>query len=282
MKKNIFISILGVAQDAGIPQCGCMKDCCRRAWKSNRFKKMVSSLGIVDKSNKKAWIIDATPDFKFQWHNLCICSDNAQIEGLFLTHGHVGHISGVINLEKAVMNSHSFIVWAMPKLRSLIRCNLPWKSLVDLKNIKLMNLINNIPVNLTNSLSIMPILVPHRDEFSETVGFIIKGPNKKILFLPDIDSWDQFPQIDKILSEVDQAFLDGTFFSGDELPGRDMSKVSHPTILTSMKRLACFANKISFIHLNHTNPVLFDKSAAFKVVSEAGFSVAKEGDILLI
>lgn len=282
MKNNIFISILGIAQDAGVPQCGCIKDCCRKAWRSNRQRKMVTSIGIVDGLNNKAWMIDATPDFKIQWQNLSKSSKNTQIEGIFLTHGHIGHFTGLIHLEKAAMNSHLLRVWAMSKLNNLIRHNLPWKSLVDMKNIDLITLKNQVPVKLTDGLSVDPIVVPHRDEFSETVGFMIAGPNKKILFVPDIDSWDQFPKIDLLLSEVDQALVDGTFFSGDELQGRDMAIVSHPTIMTSLKRLKKFAKKISFIHLNHTNPALLEKSVAFKMIKKAGFRVAKEGDKLFI
>ena len=133
MKDKIFISILGIAQDAGVPQCGCEKDCCRRAWRSNKQRKMVTSLGIVDEQNHAAWMIDATPDFKFQWQNLSKSSKNTQIKGIFLTHGHIGHFTGLIHLEKAAMNSHLFKVWAMPKLNNLIRHNFPWKSLVDKK-----------------------------------------------------------------------------------------------------------------------------------------------------
>ena len=32
--------------------------------------------------------------------------------------------------------------------------------------------------------SVTPIQVPHRDEYSETAGYIIKGKNKKALFIP--------------------------------------------------------------------------------------------------
>ena len=282
MKGNTFIKILGIAQDAGIPQCGCMKKCCKLKWKSFKERQRVASMGIVDEFSNKSWMIDATPDFKDQWQMLSECQKNNDIDGLFLTHGHIGHFTGLINLEKAVMNSHLLKVWAMPKLDTLIRNNLPWKSLVDKENIDLIKLSNKVPVAVSNSVLVTPVLVPHRDEFSETVGFVVQGPNKKILFLPDIDSWDEFNEIENILLEVDHAFVDGTFFNGDELPGRDITKIPHPTISTSLKKLLPFADKVSFIHLNHTNPVLQENSVEFKMVVDAGFHVAKEGDLLFI
>ena len=282
MNKNTFIKILGIAQDAGIPQCGCMKDCCKLKWKSFKNRRMVASIGIVDRQAGKSWMIDATPDFKDQWQTLSGCHKNNQIDGIFLTHGHIGHFTGLINLEKAVMNNNLFKVWAMPKLGNLIKNNLPWKSLVDMENIDLKKIGDRKTIVLSKSVSITPVLVPHRDEFSETVGFVICGLNKKILFLPDIDSWDQFPEIDEILSGVDHAFIDGTFFSGDELHSRDMTKVSHPTILTSLNRLLQHAKKINFIHFNHTNPVLEENSIEFKTIIKSGFNIANEGDEISI
>lgn len=243
---------------------------------------MVASIGVVDELAEKSWMIDATPDFKDQWQMLNECQKHNQIDGIFLTHGHIGHFTGLINLEKAVMNSHLFKVWVMPKLGKLIKNNLPWKSLVDMKNIDLMRITNNQPIELSKSISITPIRVPHRDEFSETVAFIIKGPNNKILFLPDIDNWEQFPQIDKLLSMVDIAFIDGTFFNSVELHNRDMTKVPHPTIENSLSRLAKFCDKVHFIHLNHTNPVLQRNSLELKTVIKAGFRIAAQGDRFII
>ena len=69
--------------------------------------------------------------------------------------------------------------------------------------------------------------VPHRDEFSDTVGFLVEGPSRKLLWLPDIDKWDKWKlSLEDVLAEVDHAFIDATFYSGDELPGRDISKTA--------------------------------------------------------
>ena len=104
-------------------------------------------------------------------------------------------------------------VYAMPKMRQFIRNNGPWSQLVDLQNILLKPLEANVEVELTSNLIVTPILVPHRDEFSETVGFKIVGPERSALFIPDIDKWEKW-ELDIVteVEKVDYAFLDATFF----------------------------------------------------------------------
>jgi len=129
---------------------------------------------------------------------------------------------------------------------------------------------------------VTPLLVPHRDEFSETVGFMILGPSHSALFIPDIDKWELWDRniIDEIRN-VDYALIDATFFDGDELPGRDMSEIPHPLVVESMALFeelpAVERDKIWFIHMNHSNPLLDPNSDAYQQVIDAGYHVAREG-----
>ena len=143
-------------------------------------------------------------------------------------------------------------------------------------------------VKLNSRLSATPFVVPHRHEYSEVVGFRIDGPNLSVLYLPDIDSWEEWEaagtRIEEVLAEIDVAYLDGTFFANGEIPGRDMSGFPHPFISHSMDRLrtlpAAEKAKVRFIHLNHTNPALRSGSEARKTVEAGGFRVAEEGERL--
>ena len=144
------------------------------------------------------------------------------------------------------------------------------------------DLIDNQPLYLSNDVSVMPLRVPHRDEYSETVGFVIKGPNRMVLFLPDIDDWDRWKteydrDISDIVSSVDAAFIDATFYDNHELPGRDMTKIPHPRVTDSMDLLKDQANKIQFIHINHTNPLRDFQSDEVKDLQSRGFNVAQRG-----
>ncbi len=153
--------------------------------------------------------------------------------------------------------------------------------MVAYKNVQL-NLLEDNKIVTLDSIIVKPFLVPHRDEYSETVGFHIKGPNKFALFIPDINKWTSWEtSITVLVKTVDYAFIDATFFADGELPGRDMSKVKHPFVVDSMKLFDELPmkerNKIWFIHMNHTNPLLNDNSKESKRVLDAGFHISKEG-----
>ena len=131
-------------------------------------------------------------------------------------------------------------------------------------------------------MSITPFLVPHRDEYSETVGYKIQGPNKSLIFIPDIDKWEKWDKdIVNIASEKDYALIDGSFYTANELPGRDMSEIPHPFIIESMAKFKSLSNndkfKIHFIHLNHTNPALTNNSNAQNQIKNTGFNIAQRG-----
>ena len=163
-----------------------------------------------------------------------------------------------------------------------LKTNGPWSQLVSLKNIQLQKLNADSPIILTPKISITPILVPHRDEFSETVAYSIKTENKTALFIPDIDKWQKWDRdIKQIVREFDYLFLDGTFYEENELPGRIMSEVPHPFIRESVDLFNDLSlaekHKIWFIHFNHTNPLLDKTSNQYKEVKSKGFNVAVDG-----
>jgi len=286
---NQFIIVLGTAQDGGIPQTGCYRSCCKNIWKDRSRQRYVSSLAIVDTQTSDRWLVDATPDFKYQLNRLDEIFPTRNkapgLTGIFLTHGHIGHYTGLINLENAALNSKNVPVYVMPKMRNFLSNNRPWQDLIRLKNIKTCSLQNGKETALNKKIFIKPFLVHHRAEFSETVGFRTKGPNKTILYIPDIDKWQTMNQeIENEITKVDFAFLDGTFFSAKELPYRDVSQVPHPFIFDTITRLrrlpAVERKKVFFTHLHHTNPVLNPFSDEFKYVVKNGFRVAEEQQII--
>jgi pyrroloquinoline quinone biosynthesis protein B len=180
-----------------------------------------------------------------------------------------------------VMGAGGVPVYAMPRMAAFLAGNGPWSQLVELGNVEIRPLRDGQAVRLAEGLSVTPLLVPHRDEFSETVAFRIDGPERSMLFLPDVDKWERWATpLETVLATVDVAYLDGTFFAEGELPGRDMSQIPHPFIVETMERLrplpAAERAKVRFIHLNHTNPALDPESDAARRIEAAGFAVARE------
>ncbi len=279
---NANITILGIAQDAGYPQANCKKDCCKAVWKKEVARKMVSCISLIDPKNNKAWIFDATPDFKDQLYLLQESYPGIELAGIFLTHAHIGHYTGLMNLGREAMGADQVPVYAMPTMKNFLENNGPWSQLVNLKNIVIHPLKSDSTILIGNNFKITPMQVPHRDEYSETVGYKIESDKKSSLFIPDIDKWQKWDRdILKEIEQVDYAFLDGSFYKNGEIPGRDMSLIPHPFIEESIKVFDPLSisdkSKVQFIHFNHTNPVLNNQSDAYQAVIEKGFQIAEEG-----
>jgi pyrroloquinoline quinone biosynthesis protein B len=283
-KENVSLVVLGVAQDAGYPQINCYKSHCTPAWKDPTKRRLVTSLAVIDRGTKQKFLFDATPDIKQQMYRLHLLApdEDYSLSGVLLTHGHMGHYTGLMHFGREAMGAKGIKVYAMPRMAKYLSSNGPWSQLVELKNIQIKNIEDAQGFNLNSSIKIIPLLVPHRDEYTETVGYKIIGPNKTALFIPDIDKWKKWSSsIVKMIKEVDYAFLDATFYSNGELPSRDMSEVPHPFVEESMQLFTQLKkadkNKVIFIHFNHSNPLLIDGSEAQKEVVIKGFRFAVEG-----
>ena len=278
-----YIYILGVAQDAGFPQAGCYKPHCMPGWNDPEKKINVTSLGLIDPTSKKKYIFEATPNFPEQLFLLEqeAPSDDFSLNGIFITHAHIGHYTGLMYLGREAIGAKGLPVYVMPKMEQYLRENGPWSQLIALNNISLMPLRNGRS-EVLNNLKVTPFLVPHRDEFSETVGYSIQGPKKTALFIPDINKWSQWKEnILERIQLVDYALIDATFYDNNELPGRDMSKIPHPFVVETMATLSLLPReqreKVWFIHMNHTNPLLNSNSDQAQGVRAQGFNIASTG-----
>ena len=278
--NDVILKVLGTIQDGGIPHMGCNKVCCLKYFKNNTFRVGVSSLGISNLKNETNYLIDATPNINHQLKALIGTSNPSEkLNGIFLTHAHMGHYSGLLNFGREAMNSKNIPLYLMPRFYNFIQDNGPWNQLVKLENVMLKRIYDREKITLESNLSITPIQVPHRDEYSETVGFLIEGNTKSALYIPDIDKWEKWNHsIIELIKNVDYAFLDGTFYDEKEVNNRDISEIPHPFIIESLKLFNPLdeseKNKIYFIHLNHTNPLLNSDSSEYNRVIREGFNVA--------
>jgi pyrroloquinoline quinone biosynthesis protein B len=228
-------------------------------------------------------LFDATPDMHTQLaaleqHHV---KKEKIIDGVFLTHAHIGHYSGLMYFGREALGKKNIKVYTMPKMRTYLTNNGPWSQLVSLQNISLQNLQHDSTVVVNKKLKVTPFMVPHRDEFSETVGYKIESSKKSALFIPDIDKWSRWEQsIIEEVKKVDYAFLDATFMDQKEVK-RAMTEVPHPfieeTISLFKNESLDTKNKIIFIHFNHTNPTLQEESKERKKIEQLGFQFAKEG-----
>lgn len=279
MVSHFIIHVLGTAQDGGYPHAGCQSICCLDIWDKPALHRLPASIALIDKINKKFYLFDITPNVKEQLHFLD--QYNCKLDGIFITHAHIGHYIGLLDLGLEIMNTDNIPVYVMPRMKQFILNNQPMAQLIQNHNIQLRNIKNNINI-MINNLSITPFEVPHRNELSETVGFKIQSSNKSVIYLPDIDDWESWDiSLDKFVIDNDILFLDGTFYMKDEIKSRDVSKIPHPEMIDTMNRLdhlsSDYKKRVYFIHLNHTNATLRKESDEYIDIKNKNFSLAKEG-----
>lgn len=282
----VSLIILGNVQDAGSPHIACQKECCGTLFENPDPQRKVVALGVVDRPNAKSYLFEATPDLPEQVKILKQYSGlkTETPDGVFLTHAHIGHYAGLMYFGKEAMNATEISTYAMPRMHDFLTNNGPWGQLVKNKNILLHSLADQQELTLTSQVRVVPLLVPHRDEYSETLGYKIIGPTKSALFIPDIDKWSKWKtSIIEQVKQVDYAFLDATFYDGAEINNRDISEIPHPFVIESMQLFDSLESnekrKIYFIHMNHTNPLLNIDSDQSRLIIEKGFNVARFKDV---
>ncbi len=269
--------VLGIVQDGGVPQAGCRQPLCVEARRDPAKRRLVASLGLIDTVNGKRFLVDATPDFAEQIERLGGVPD-----GILLTHAHIGHYLGLAQLGREVLGAKNVPVYCTPSMAKFLRANRPWSRLVTLENITIREIEPGAEFALTPDLHVTAIRVPHRDEDSDTVAFLVRGARGKLLWLPDIDKWERWDRrLEEFLADPTlTAFVDGTFFSADEIPGRSMEEIPHPLVPETMARISptrAARGRVFLVHLNHTNRLLWDERTVAQELAMRGWAVAREG-----
>lgn len=287
-----YLVVLGTAQDGGYPQLACDEPLCRAAREDPSRRRLVASALVVDPRTDRRWLIDATPDLPEQLelargHGGPSADAGGRpplFDGILLTHAHLGHYTGLAHLGREAYATETTPVHATERMGAYLRSNGPWSLLFEAGHLEHRVLAPGEPLRIAPDLAVTPFLVPHRPEFSDTVGFLVEGPNAAVLYLPDIDKWRRWDErIEDWIARADVALLDGTFFGPDELPGRDMAAIPHPFVVESLARFASLPAeqraKVRFFHLNHSNPLVDPRSEESSRVRAAGMHVAADGEV---
>ena len=277
-----YIYVLGNVQDAGLPHIGCQHKFCKE--KFSEFEEyFTTSVSVVDPVEKKYILFEASPDIPYQLNYLEkeIFNEFLLPESIFITHAHIGHYTGLMYFGREALGAKNLIIKVLPKMSNFLKTNGPWSQLVDINNIKIQNLSFGSKTNELRNITVTPIQVPHRDEYSETAGFIIEGRNKKALFIPDIDKWEKWDKnLKQLVYEFDYLLLDATFYDSKEI-NRDISEIPHPLVTETINLLDDLSpehkNKVYFIHMNHTNLMLDPSSELTKLVVNKGFNITRLG-----
>jgi pyrroloquinoline quinone biosynthesis protein B len=282
--SGVSAVVLGVMQDGGLPHIGCECTRCLAAFENPSLAGYAASLAVIDRRDMRprVWIIDATPDIKWQLAMLAVDlgprvdrEDRLrQPDGLFLTHAHMGHVGGLPQFGPEAMAVRDMPLYGTPALLELLQETSLWQP--GISRLHLRPVLPGEPLTLAPGLSITAVSVPHRDEWSVgTVAYRINGPRRKLFYLPDIDEWDRWSQANRELAGVDVALVDASFFTVDELGGR--APVAHPLVPDTVRRFANIPGRLVLMHINHTNPILDRDSLERREVLQAGVQIAYQG-----
>jgi pyrroloquinoline quinone biosynthesis protein B len=266
----VEIVLLGVAQDAGVPQAGCGCATCLAAHQEPALRQYAVALGIIDHATQQRWMIDATPDIRFQLHPL-----GSPFSGIFLSHAHLGHYTGLLHLGYEGWHSRDIPVYASAQMATFLEENAPFSALLSRRNIQLLPFSNGVPISLSSTLTITPIRVPHRAEYTDTYAFLIRGPHHTLFYCTDIDylQSDTF-DIRPHLATADIVLLDATFYSPADLPGRNLADIPHAYVVDTLAYLSPPPPEAILIHLNHSNP-LWHPGTERTLVEQSGWQIGK-------
>ncbi len=287
-----FLEVLGVAQDAGVPQAACFSANCEAARRDPALRRYATSLALVTPAGE-TYLFEATPDLRPQLDRVLELGhlhgrpDQGRklLDGIFLTHAHMGHYTGLAHLGFEAAHSQGVPLFASERMVAYLHANQPWRQLIDLANVVPEAVPLGGAVQLPGGVSVRPLAVPHRDELSDTVAWRIEGPSRNVLFLPDCDPWSRWEErgfaLAPMLEGVDVLLADATFYSGDELPGRDLTKIGHPLVRDSLELFGDDVRagrlRVVFLHLNQSNPLLATGGPEAEEVRGAGFELAHRG-----
>ena len=283
-----YLKILGTVQDGGAPHIACKKKCCKNLSPQEKANRKITCLEIFQPESKQSILFEATPDITYQLNHIKnnIFQEFLLPEAIYITHAHIGHYTGLMYFGREALGSKNLLVKVLPKMSNFLKTNGPWSQLVTLNNIQIQNTKFDESSSELSNIDVTPIQVPHRDEYSETAGYIIKGKNKKALFIPDIDKWEKWDKnLKDIVMDFDYLLLDATFYNSKEI-SRDISEIPHPLVSETMSLLNSLSkenkSKIHFIHMNHTNSMLNPNSDLSKSIINKGYNIARLGQKLYL
>lgn len=274
--SETLLVIMGSAQDGGVPQLGMHE--------AGSIERTAASAAILGPRGE-ALLLDASPDVRRQQRALLSYPRYAArhgnaFDGILLTHGHIGHYAGLVQFGMEAHNADLVPCWGTRRMGAFLRSNEPWARLFREGHLVFYEIAPGEAFQPIPGLIAEAVAVPHRDEYTDTVGYVITASaGRSALYLPDLDDWSNWDACDSVVEAVDVAVVDATFFDDSEALGRLLAEVPHPFVVDTVARFEARAAATRFVlsHLNRSNPLCDPESEQSAWVRARGFEVAWDG-----
>jgi pyrroloquinoline quinone biosynthesis protein B len=305
----MLVKVLGSAAGGGFPQwnCGCYNCAALRAGRLRGRARTQTQLAFS--VNSKEWfLLNASPDLRTQILATPELSPppgsrRSPIAGVFLTSADVDSVAGLLHLRE----STPLCIFSTPAVQRILREENSMYRVLDRATpaaqwrgiLRLPQMGPAAAGDLSGGPSFRYSAVPLRGNYPDyvsctlrsklaadeaSVALLIELGEKRLFFAPSVasgsDEWK------KLAESSDLFFLDGTFWSDDELvratgSGKTAREIGHVPLSGADGLLERFQQRARgrriLIHVNNTNPILDEDSAEYRAVREAGWEIAHDG-----
>ncbi len=290
------VHVLGSAAGGGLPQWNCGCENCVRARAGDSDVPPRSQPSVAVSADGVRWsLINGSPDVREQLARFPGLhprpgTRDIPLDTILVTNADLDHVLGLLVLRESL----PYRIVSTPWIRdAVLEHNAAWRLLEPawgaskldqpirldrdgLLEARFFPAPGKVPIWLSQLASNSP-------EATCGVRITDTRTGRRLVYAPGSKTLDAGTLAE--LEAADLAFVDGTFFTPDELqasrPGApDAFAMGHVPIAGetgSLGPLARLRGRALYIHLNNTNPVLDRGSEAARVVRDAGVEVAHDG-----
>ncbi len=296
----MIVRVLGSAAGGGVPQWNCACDNCAAARAGSRPRRTQSSLAVS--SDGHHWLLlNCSPDIGAQIEAFPPLQPpqprGTPVAGMLLTDANVDHLGGLATLRQS--GAHRFLVRSSAVVRSIATAQAAFAPFAVSPH-RWLEAPLDAPCDaqcdddiVANQLTVRALAVPgttpgydgRRELSGAVVAYEIgeRGQEQRLLFAPVFSHIDE--ELRGAIAAAQIAFLDGTFFSDDELVAQELMPkraraLGHQPVGGpdgTLAQLRGIRTPIVFTHLNNSNAMLDPASAAYSHVREFGAEIAYDG-----
>ena len=298
------ITVLGAAAGGGFPQwnCNCRQCAGLRAGSLRAKPRTQSSIFVQGDGGQDGVLFNASPDILQQVRANPVLQPgraprDSAIAGVVLMDGQVDHVTGLFMLRE---RSSPLPIWCTDEVADDLTDGNPVLRVlghfcgVQRQRIAIDGSSFSVPGVAGLRFCALPLsskaapYSPHRDKPmpGDNIGMLISdvASGKSVFYAPGLGEIS--PAVFDAMHRADVVMVDGTFFTDDEMPALGLSTKTARSIghlpqtgpggmLSWLDQLPTSTRRL-LIHINNTNPILDEDSAAHALLRQHGVALCED------